>query len=36
MTLTVVDMRPRAQPLNPDNPEQVEAAAALSLANTGY
>ncbi|WP_446903012.1 hypothetical protein [Burkholderia sp. YIM B11467] len=39
LELAVVDMRPHAQPLNPDNPEHVEAAAAwnaLSLANTGY
>ncbi|MBN3822336.1 hypothetical protein G3O00_01720 [Burkholderia sp. Ac-20384] len=42
--MEIADMRPRAVPLNPDNPEQIEiaqalntlAAASLSLANSGY
>lgn len=44
LDIEIVAMRPRAVPLNPDNPEQAEiaqawntlAAASLSLANTGY
>ncbi|HDR9153799.1 hypothetical protein [Burkholderia vietnamiensis] len=44
LEIEIADMRPRAVPLNPDNPEQAEialawntlAAAARSLENTGY